>query len=450
MTVTAPETIGPMPDPERPVAPVTIDVAGGTTPVDPAPAAGSSDGALPVVRRRRASPDTEPEGGRGRRIVWWQAATTVFFVALLAALGLVGYRATLQITGGANEMVTDPDAPNFVAEVKPSPVDLIAVTSPEGELVSVLVLMPEPDGSGGTVVPVPADAALISEDEVGSVTLDTVFREGGLETLRSRLGQGLTFGFTDAFTMPAETLESLVRTAGPITINNPDNVNGRALDGSVVTLFRAGRITLEPDDVITYLRSTDGPVPNQSLRHQAVWEAIISGLDGKDLSELSELGSDEVLPGKEQTTATEVLPQLLAGDVRYDTVPLTPIPVPRTLFTAFIPDPAAMPDFVARNVAAPTSGVPGQRARVRLLNGTPDRRLPATVVPDLVRAGGEVTFLGNAESFDVATTRVEYVVAEASGAAEAIAAELGVPATRAPRDIPNVDVNVVLGRDRLA
>jgi hypothetical protein len=448
MTVTAPETLGPTPDPGRPAGSTDPAPPDGVTAPGDEPAAGATAADLTVVRRRRSAP-ASGQRDRHRRMVWWQAATTFCFAALLVALGLVGYRSTLQITGGINELVTDPEAPNFVAEVKPSPVDLVAVTSPDGELVSTLVLMPGPDGSGGTVVPLPAAAALVSEDEVGSVTLDTVFADGGLDTLRSLLGQGLSFGFTDAYPMPAETLEQLARLAGPITVNNPDNVNGRGPDGSVVTLFRAGRITLEPEDVITYLSSDDGPVPNQSLRHQAVWEAIISGLQGKDLSEISGSGSGDALPGREQTTVAEVLPGLLAGDVRYDTVPLTPIPVPRTLFTAFVPDPAGMPDFVARNVASPTSGVPGQRARIRLLNGTPDRQLPATVVPDLVRSGGQVTLLGNAESFDLAATRVEYVVPEARGAAEAIASVLGVPATRAPREIPNVDVNVVVGRDRL-
>jgi len=103
---------------------------------------------------------------------------------------------------------------------------------------------------------------------------------------------------------------------------------------------------------------------------------------------------------------------------------------------------------VARVVPFPTSAVPGQRARVELLNGTTDKDAALLVAPKVVAAGGEITLLGNADSFDVTATQVHYPVPEAREAAEEIASALGVTATAAPASSGGVDVSVIVGSDR--
>src|SRR4051794_6255905 len=86
--------------------------------------AGGADGDIrPVVRQRVAT-----RKKRRRRAVAVQTVLTVVSVVLLVGLGLVGYRSTLKITGGRESEVTDPAAPDYVAEVRPTSVRLVAVT----------------------------------------------------------------------------------------------------------------------------------------------------------------------------------------------------------------------------------------------------------------------------------------------------------------------------------
>ena len=83
----------------------------------------------------------------------------------------------------------------------------------------------------------------------------------------------------------------------------------------------------------------------------------------------------------------------------------------------------------------------------QILNGTSDEQAARTLAPRIVAAGGEVALLGNAESFDLASSSVEYSTPEAKPAAEQIAAELGVSATSVEPSPNNVDVEVKVGKD---
>lgn len=415
-------------------------------------AAGGYAAPAGVVRR----PHSRRSNRRRRNLLGLQVATTVVFVGLVAGLGWVGYRSTLSITGGSSLEVTDPEAPGFVAEVKPTPVDLLALTDADGALVAGLMLAAGPEGAGGVVMPLPADMSvpgvpgLVPPVRVEDLrTLEQVFDGGGVQELRNRVGESLTFGFTSVAEVPPTTMEELAALAGPITVTIPENVLELQLDGEEVVRYRAGEVTLQPDELGPFLAfsGSNESVPNQELRHDAVWKSLVTALadvDRERLERIGRRGTAEGGPG-----VGELLAGLLDGEVRYDTVPLEAIPVPDTIYIVYGPDPAALPTFVVRNVPSPTSGVPGQRARVRVLNGTTDPAAVNAVVPKVVGAMGEVTLVGNAESFDVATTRVEFSVPEARFAADQIAQALGVRAQRVDRPAPgSVDVDVVVGGDR--
>jgi hypothetical protein len=86
------------------------------------------------------------------------------------------------------------------------------------------------------------------------------------------------------------------------------------------------------------------------------------------------------------------------------------------------------------------------------LNGTADDGVLQVVSPEIVGANGEIAFTGNAESFEVAESRVEYATEEAAAAAQRIAEALGLTATL-NEDLEraaDVDVVVVVGADRVA
>lgn len=431
----------------------------------PAGAGGSSDGPTvvevePVVRRRRSGVDGSGTGpGRPRRprrargrTVWWQLGTTVGFAVLLVALAVVGYRASLSITGGGASKVTDPKAPGYVAEVRPTPVDLVAVTAEDGSLASVLIVTTPPSGSGGTVSVLPATVAAGPGTDNHYLSLKAVFAEGGIDELRSQLGAGMTFGFTSAEQLPASMLKAVAGLAGPITVPNVDNLVDSPDRGKLevdqateVVRYKAGDVRLTPEQIAPFLAFDGlGEAPDsQLLRHETVWQQLLGALKGKDVSRVSDDGA----PADKGAT-TDLLSQLVGGDVTYETVPTAPRPIPGTIFTAFIPDPAALPTFVSRVVPFPSSAFPGQRARVELLNGTRNKDAALLVAPKVVAAGGEISLLGNADSFDVDDTRVEYLAPEARQAAEQIAETLGVKATEAGTRSGGVDVRVVVGRDR--
>lgn len=408
-----------------------------------------------VVRR----PNSRRSNRRRRNLLILQVATTVVFAALVVVLGYVGYKATLLITGGTNLEVTDPEAPGFVAEVQPTPTDLVAITDAEGNLAAAVILVAGEGGSGGTVIPLPRDMSvpgitgLVPPVRIEDLrTLEQVFAEGGVEELRSRLGEALTFGFTSASVAGPDELQELAELAEPITITAPDNLLELLPDGQEVVRWRAGQVTLQPDEVVPFLAfgGSNESVPNQEVRHEAVWRALLGALRGRapdELAAAAESGDGAV--GGAAPGLTALLGEVLSGDVLYDSVPLTPTRVPGTVYIVYPPDVEALPAFVTRNVPSPVSGVPGQRARVRVLAGTRDKVAVAVAVPKVVAAGGEVILMGNAESFDE-PTRVEYVVPEARPAAEAIAAALGTTATRSRKEVANVDVDVVIGKDGAA
>ena len=385
--------------------------------------------------------------------MWWQLATTVVFVALIVGLAFAGYRASRLITGGSAEKVTDPKAPNFVAEVRPTPVDLVAVTAPDNSLAGVLIVSGA--SKGGTVSALPATMSPGPGDDGLYATIGDAFHQGGLDQLRSVLGTGLTFGFTSAEQVSSADLAAIAGLVGPLTVKNVDNLIDSPDRGKIgmdrakeAVKYRAGEVVLEPGDVAGFLAFAGiGESPDrQMLRHLAVWDQLLAGLKGKDLSQLG-AGS---AASSSMSAIGELLTELEGGDISSEAVPLVEEPIPGTYFTAMVPDPAALPAYVARVVPFPTSATPGQRARVELLNGTTKDDAALLAAPKVVAAGGEISLLGNASSFDVATTTVQYMAPEAKDAADAIAKTLGVSATAATSQSGGIDVRVTIGRDRTA
>jgi hypothetical protein len=430
---------------------------------EPTPASSGADPAVPgddevvvpVVRRRTQERRLKETRRQRHRTTGWLLASSVLFLGLLAGLAFVGYRASLKITGGTST-VTDPAAPGYVAEVQPTPVDLVAISDDEGGLAGAVIVTAGADGKGGTVIPVPAELVLPSFQGSTDDSLSVAYQTGGIDGLRQRLGAALGFGFTSASEVPAATVDSLAALVGPITIDNVDNLSPaknrlqegfqdtEAADGTNEVRYPAGDLTLQPDEVVDFLafEGEGEPVSNQALRHQAVWTALLAGLAGKDVTDAGAAG------GGQASALVELLPDLLAGDVTHDQLPIVEQTVPGTLFRVSVPDQAELPAFTARTIPAPIAAYPGQRARVRILNGTTDANATALVAPKVVSAGGMITAVGNADSFDEQTSRVEYLAAEARPAAEAIATALGLTAVESDSTEGGVDVSVVVGRDR--
>lgn len=338
--------------------------------------------------------------------------------------------------------------PEQLDAVPPAPEGLPAdapaeLSGPEGELATMLLVIEDPGSEGSVLVPLSRETLLWEFEDAPAQPSNVVFASGGIDVLRLRLGAEATFGMTSAVTVPAEVITQMAQQVGPITISLPDDVIIPTLDGGSAVRYGAGELTLQPDEVVEFLGllGDDEPESNRSLRFEQVWEAILTA--GAELpGGLSIEGEDEAVDEFE-----ELVGEMSAG-VRFDQFPMEPIPlISASPITLYRIDEAAMPGWVPDHVPFPVSAFPGQRTRVELLNGTDDPDAVRATAPAIVSAGGEITLTGNAESFDVATSRVEFGAPEASAAADRIAAALGVSASPGD-DIPgNVDVVVVVGRD---
>ena len=131
---------------------------------------GVDDPVQPVVRPRRASQRRR----RGRKLLAVQAGMTLVFVVALLGLAWAGWSAALRITGGSNDKVTDPDAPGYVAAVKPTSVTLLAFTSDsppapgsvatptseEGDYLTGMLLVVDRGDGSRTISPIPAFTTL--------------------------------------------------------------------------------------------------------------------------------------------------------------------------------------------------------------------------------------------------------------------------------------------------
>ncbi len=459
-------------------------------------AADAADVVRPVVRQR----SIQKRRRERRKLVVVQAAVTAVFVVALVALAYAGWHAALRITGGNENEVTDPAAPGYVAAAKPTTVSLIAFTGdpvpvpttvpdaatpdaaapeptdpaaagpvatdpdtadpdsadpaatasssaePVPSLATMLLVIERSGDGGRTVVPIPSMTTLWSFEDAVPDSAENIFASGGIDVLRLRLGADMTFGTTSAATAPVAMLDDLAAQVGPVSISLPDDVLERS--GQDVTVkYPAGQFTLEPGQVAEFMSfiGLDESEPNRALRQELAWEALL-GAAAESGTELS-LSTD----GDDAASVAAVLTSAAAPETRFDLIPMESLPLfidpPKTLYRV---DQPAMPTWVAAEVPFPVSAFPGQRARVELLNGTTDPVVLRAVAPKVVGANGEISFTGNAESFDVTTSRVEYAAEEARTAAEQIAAALGLTATPNPDAASNVDVVVVVGTDQLS
>ena len=406
--------------------------------------ASSSGGPQPVVR---SAMRLRKARQRRRRATIAQGVLTVVFVVALVGLAFVGYRASLKLTGGRDLEITDPAAPGYVAEVKPTDADLLAVTGPDGSLVTMLMVL----GTGAettTVVPVSAWLTLWEYEDAGPASARSLFESGGIDAVRLRLGVDVTFGMTDAATVPAASIESLAAAVGPVTLDLPDNVILEDGAGGTAVRYPAGQLTLQPTEVVEFL-ATQGVGEaelNRSIRLTQLWTALFDGLAGSGATPSTaadEAGAADV------ALFADIIESLSSGEVSMQLLPTNEIPLPDMVPPKSIDrvDEAAMATWVPTYVPYPTSAFPGQRASVNVLNGTTNPDAIQAVAPKVVAADGEISLTGNADSFDVATSTVQYASNDAQAAAEAIAASLGLTATISEDADESVDVTVVVGKD---
>lgn len=419
-------------------------------------------------------------------------------IASIPVLTRLGWRNALAADGKvAAAASADPTAPGYRAVVSPTPTMLVVHRGPEGSLASVALLASAGDSGGGAVLLVPA-TVLADPDTPRPRTLAAVYASGGIEELSAALGRMFRIGFQQVVTEDPRDWERAAERHAPLRINNPDEVLGP--DGEVA--FEAGEITLQAQDFEPYLRLRNPGEEDRSrvYRSQVLWtawlgraasaaapgetddafsvmvaelgrgrvevlelpvdpapEEVLAKLDasstrvggvatGSSTSASSVEGDGELVDGEEATEAdseaTEADGETGVADGGAELVEEL---VEETVYVA---DPNTVRPLVASIVPFPSSAQPGDRVRVRLLDGLGDPGQALNVSTLLVPAGAEIAVFGNADSFDYAETVVEYYVESQQANAEVMAGVLGLAsASYNPAGDATVDVSVTVGRD---
>lgn len=394
----------------------------------------------------RASARQKRKRRRNRKLTVLATLLTIVFAASLITLVYAGWRSTLRVTGGRDQLVTNPAAPGYTAEAMPTPVQMVAVTSGDGHLDSILLLTKGNEGSPVTVVPITPSLTAWDFEEAGPMTLADLFVGGGIDVLALRLGVDLTFGVTSFVDVPFATFEPLLAQIGDITIDLADNVYGLDENGNKFIKYGAGTLTLKPGEVAEFL-SFSGFMEvelSRAMRSRSVWTQI--------LDKVVESKTSLTLPDATVHGAPLLAELRGAGDKSFqmELLPTKEIPLyvsPPTVLDRVDAD--SMPAWVTQFVPFPTSAYPGQRWVVSLLNGTTDKNAIRSLAPRVVSAGGSIGLTGNAESFDIAKSKVEYTNEGAKAAAEKVAAQFGVTPTKVELMPSGIDVTVIVGKDLL-
>ena len=437
------ETLAPDPSSPDPTAP------------DPTASATATGSSQPVVR---AAMRQRKANKRRHQATVMQGVLTFLFVVALIGLGFVGWKSALKITGGRVSEVTDPAAPNFIAKVEPTNVDLVAVTAADGSLLTALFLLSDPagkqksaDAAANTVVAVSSGLILWEFEDAPPDSAANIYASGGIDALSLRLGADLSFGTTSSSEVPSTVIDELALAAGPLSLDLPDNVLGPDESGAIVVKYPAGALVLPPEQVTEFLgfRGTEEQELSRSLRLQMVWAKLLEAVGASESSTKGSLS----LPSsasEELTSFADLFSQMSSAQISLTTLPTTEVVLnmsPPVKLNQI--DELAIPGWVGEFVPFPVSAYPGQRATVSMLNGTTDKRLLNLSAPKVVAGGGQISLAGNAASFDLATSTVEYTESGSKAAAEAIAQQLGLPATLITDQNSNVDVTVTMGQDLL-
>lgn len=399
-----------------------------------------------VVRRQGIRSKQLKQRRRKRRVVIFQAVLSVIFLAALIALLFAGYRLTMQLTGGQIERVTDPNAPNFTAEVTRSVVELIAFIDTEEQLATTLLVTQDHAAETRSISPLPSKIVVWEFEEAEIAGLDQVFAEGGIDELASRIGADLGVGITDTRVMPMSMVSQWAEQVGDISFRVPDNLI--SLDNHDEVVYHSGTITLTPEEVapffefVGYLESRQ----NSALRHLNAWEALFSAASEQNLPDIS----DEWTALGEEGTMTQLAAIATAPGTQFDLLPFREVPLyqlpPESIFGI---DNVAIGAWQSRYVPKPTSAFPGQRTSVALLNGTNDNVVMDQMLSGIVAANGELALIGNADSFDVAASRIEYSQPLLADMAAEMGAALGITEIVEVLDSRNVDLTVIIGADFL-
>ncbi|MGI9606825.1 MAG: hypothetical protein ACR2P0_11865 [Acidimicrobiales bacterium] len=386
----------------------------------------------------------EPDRSTRARI-----ASGLFAVALIVIAGAAyqiarnAQAAVLDSQAGSISAVAlDPNAPGFRAFTEPTPSALVlhtAVTS-EGraELRGLSVLAAADGNRGGTLLTIPASFVPFES----SPSLDETFATEGFDMVVEQVRDSLGIGFGEVVVLDAASWTNLMTADLPLELALRESLVQEGEAGVDDVLLEAGSRSYSLDEValIAGHRNPDEPTLTVARRQQEIWRSWISRTASSiERPELFQVGEGFV----------ELIGALASGETSYRTIPAESIAGDTAGATSYVADHDAIADLIAAVVPFPLSPTPGSRADVMLLDGVGGAFDQNAVLHSIVRAGGQVAILGNA---DVAldATLVQVHNEDATAVGQAIAEELGTGLpVLVPLEEATVSITVTVGADRL-
>jgi hypothetical protein len=368
-------------------------------------------------------------------------AIMVVLVALIPTLLYVGKQTVLRnLDGKLVTEVVDPNAPGWRAITDPTPTLLLVQTDAEGRANSLTVLSLTGDGAGGLLfIPM---TTVVDLPELGSPPMTVIAEKKGLEGLQLAVEAVVGAGMQDVVVVTPAQWADLVAPVGGLTLRNPDDVTALTETGQKKIVFAKGTITLESQDVGSYLATVSPGESdlNRLVRHDAFWSAW--------LRKVGTSNDDNVVPGERESGLGRFVRALAADRVEQYPLPVQAAAIPGTDATLYLPIEGQVGALVAKLIPFPVGAPPGARPRVRLLDGVGTLEHGLKAAPLVVDGGGQIDQIGNADAFDVAVTQLIYIDDARKADAEKLRASLGVgEVVKGTTGGTATDVTVILGKD---
>jgi hypothetical protein len=415
----------------------------------------STNGATPAVDAV-AIPVTGT-GERTRRRRRRRLGRIAFWTSLLAllcsipALGYTGYRAVFNSTSGRKiNLPTDPSKEGFEANVTPTTTALLLATDASGALsgAAVASLVTDAGGAvtGGNLLLLPVGALSPAAPAASPETLARAWSVGGREAVVHAATVLFGLAYDDVVVIDHARWADLVAPVAPITVDNPDRITEVASNGKTKTVFAAGQLQLQPDEVGTYfeVRSPSESELGRLARQQLLWDAWLAAVR-------SAPDPAAAVPGETGSGIGRYLQAFDTGTFAIFQLPIVPstaVDAAGTDKEAFTIDGPASARLIATIAPYPTGGPDGGRVRVRILDGVRQPGLTLLVAPLLVPEGAEIAIAGNADRFTYDTTQIVYYDEAFKDAADRFRQALGAGQVVQSSVLNDSnDVTVVVGRD---
>ena len=244
--------------------------------------------------------------GRRRRSTLIAAGAAVAAAVVAIGLGALGAVTLYNSTEGA-------DAASGLPELvfPATPTGLVAAVDEGGELASMAVLVVQPSGAGGSVIPVPVNADTSTGEGDERLPIAATVAGGDVESVRAEAEALLGLTLDEVEVVDAERLTAILEPLGTLEVELPADVTDA--DGDVIA--EAGVQSLDAAEAAAVLTARDPgrPAIDQYPAAEAVWAAAAAAI-GDGVSGNGTTATTEV-PAGGGGSLDGILEALAAGSV---------------------------------------------------------------------------------------------------------------------------------------